>query len=79
MEPKKGYWRVCFKCTCCAEVLNWATVMGSHGMCPFCGHLGENAGTVVDTNEVARRWVMTWKRPWWKFWVRNKGYWEYKT
>lgn len=35
-----------FRCVKCNGVLTWVEVMGSHGVCPKCGHVSK--GTIVD-------------------------------
>ena len=43
-------------CTKCNEQLFEHDVFYSNGVCPKCGHLGENAGTVVDSFQEVGYW-----------------------
>ena len=72
---KKGReWTTAYFCVACMAELSYSKKMYSFGRCPFCGHKGKHAGSVVDTHECPTRFVTT--APWWKFWA-SRGYWEH--
>lgn len=75
MTPtRRGEWKTAFFCVACCREMTQHQKMYSLGRCPFCGYKGQNAGTIVDTTEKAKRFVRT--APWWKFWGQV-GHWEF--
>ena len=63
---KKGYWRHSIHCVKCDQEMSDSTKMYSSGRCPYCGHKGRNAVTIVDTYERAYRNL--YMKPLWMFW-----------
>ena len=61
-------WLTEFRCAKCSTVLNTHIRMYSNGRCPYCGHKGKHAGTIIDCTEHAYRLISRGK--WWQFWLK---------
>lgn len=56
-----------FRCVACHKSLTVEERRYTDGMCPACGHIGEQATTIVATYRVKIR--KTQINPAWKFWL----------
>jgi hypothetical protein len=67
-------WEAHYFCMACDGNLSKASIMHSNGVCPLCGNTQK--GTVVDHYTKAARFVPQ-PKPWWNFWSKEGGHWEY--
>jgi hypothetical protein len=66
--PTYSLWRTEKKCFSCQTILSEWEVYYSDGRCPRCGVKHEDAGTIVETVDVAYR--LRWDLPAWMFWKK---------
>lgn len=69
-------WRCTYFCRKCDKELNHREVYGGSGICPYCGNKNKDWWW-ADYVKKSKRWVVDVKQPWWKFWRKNIGHWEY--
>jgi hypothetical protein len=70
-------WEVAYFCSACKTELSFGVVMGSHGICPYCGH--NDNSTVCDHITKVRRWIWLDRPPWYlRLLLPSRGRWEYK-
>jgi rRNA maturation endonuclease Nob1 len=61
-------WETEYRCESCRTAMSRRTQMHSGGRCPYCGHKGKGAITIVNCTEHAYRLVR--RGRWWQFWIR---------
>ena len=59
-------WKIEYRCVHCKRVINCNMKMYSDGCCPYCGHKGKDAGTIIETTEHPYYNIKEGKR--WQFW-----------
>ena len=75
VKMRKGPWSLLHFCVLCTVPLNNSEKWRNSGVCPHCGHKGDHAQKITESNERIARWVSTAK---WYQDYRNHGYWEFK-
>ena len=69
-------WKIAYFCKSCKQELTRNQRMYSYGVCPLCGYKDIKNLTIVATIEMVKKYIKI--HPWWKFWIKEKGYWEFK-
>lgn len=70
-----GKFEIAHSCVECDKEVSCNDRFYNQGCCPYCGHKGAFAGTIMDTNEKPFQWVQI--APWWKIW-KERYYKEFK-